>query len=106
MKPALLGTLIAAGALSACHGELPVVGLDADGKPFQAMLKEKNYMETLSQAMTDLQDSTIPALDEDPARRMIKLHEVSIGLKVRAGGGIVVYKISGEVGFYLHFAND
>ena len=94
--------LVAAG----CRGELPVVGIDKEGKEYEIMIKQNRYFSDLAGTVYDLQESAIPALDTGEARSMLGLRNIKVGLGIKGSAGLGSYwKLGGEIGFHLHFAN-
>jgi len=92
--------------LTGCVGELPIVGLDRDGKVIDTAIRQGDYVEKMVTSVTDMQDSVIPILDDDDARSMMELREAALGLHLSGSVGLGDYfKLAGTIGFRLVFTN-
>ena len=102
----LLTTVTIALLLASCRGEIPMVGLDKDGKQIETMVRREKFEESLTLGLNDLQDSAVPALDNAPNGKEWFLREVRLGLGVQGSIGLGDYfKLGGNIGFRLCFAN-
>ncbi len=94
-------------AVTGCLGQIPVVGLDEDGKLIESMVKKNDYVNHLTSSVNDLQDSVVPALDSDEARGVTALRQAQLGLGLTGSVGLGDYfKLGGNIGFRLVFANQ
>ena len=92
--------------LFGCMGELPVVGLDDNGKPIETMIPQRKYVAQLSESMERMQQSVLPAVDSETARQLSGLRTARLGLGLKGEVGIGDYfKLGGNIGFRLGFTN-
>jgi hypothetical protein len=98
--------LLCAVSVVGCQGEIPLVGLDANGKQIETMAKRADFENYLTTGLNDLQESIIPSLDQAPSGRDWFLREVRVGLGVQGSVGLgEFFKLGGNVGFRLFFAD-
>lgn len=94
-------------AMSGCLGQIPVVGLDEDGKVIETMIKKNDYVTRLKSSVTDLQDSVVPTLDSEEARGISALRQTQFGLGLSGEVGIGDhFNLGGNIGFRLVFADQ
>jgi len=92
--------------LSGCNGQIPIVGLDADGKAIETMVKQDDFEEFLVSSLNDLQESTIPTLDNAPTGRQWFMRNFQLGLAVEGSVGVGdYYRLGGYAGFRMNFTN-
>lgn len=93
--------------VSGCLGQIPVVGLDEEGKVIETMVKKNDYVSRLKASVTDLQDSVIPVLDSEEARGISSLRQTQFGLGLSGEVGIGDhFNLGGNIGFRLVFADN
>lgn len=94
-------------ALSGCVGEIPVVGLDAEGKAIETMAPKRKFVAGLTENVDKMSDSVIPVADsEQYGRLMSGLRGIRLGLGLKGSAGLGDYwKLGGNIGFNLHFSN-
>lgn len=87
-------------------GVIPIVGLDKSGKVIETLIKEDDFGNHFSTSIRNMQDSAIPALDSNAARRMSSLREAKLGLFLKGEIGIGdSFNLGGSSGFKFVFAN-
>ena len=92
--------------LPGCAGELPVVGLDADGKEISTMVPRHTYVQRMAGGVDEMQQSVLPAMDGRAARQMMRLRELRLGLSVKGEVGLgELFKLAGNIGVRLGFTN-
>ena len=90
-----------------CRGEIPVVGLDAEGKMIETLVPEEKYVAQMTENIDRLSESLVPVVDADDYGRLLSgLRGVRLGLGLKGSVGLGDYwKLGGNIGFHLHFAN-
>lgn len=104
----MLAFLPLAALVTSCFGgEIPVVGYDAEGKAIETLLPQRKFVKQLATSVDDLSDSVLPVLDADQyGRKLSGLRGIRLGLGLKGSVGVGDYwKLGGNVGFHLHFAN-
>ena len=93
--------------LSGCLGQIPVVGLDADGKLIETMMPQDRYVAQMSSGVTDMAESVVPVAETQSQKMALSgLRGVRLGLGLKGSVGLGDYfKLGGNIGFNLHFAN-
>jgi hypothetical protein len=98
--------LAVVAALSACQGEIPVVGFDAEGKAIETMVPRRRYVTQLASNVDQMSESVLPVMDSDKATTQLGLRGIRLGLGLKGSVGLGDYwKLGGNIGFNLHFAN-
>lgn len=105
MRRAVL-TVISIVLLCACEGDIPVVGLDDDGREIETMVPSGALVERMSTTLGDVQESAIPSLDSERARKILGLRQARLGVFLTGSVGLGDwFKIGGNVGLQLGLSN-
>jgi hypothetical protein len=83
-----LALLSLAAALGGCAGQIPVVGLDENGKTIEQLVKKRDYVARLASSVGDLQDSVVPVLDSEDGRSEREMRQMQLGLGLAGTVGI------------------
>ena len=99
--------LLCAASLCGCMGNIPVVGYDADGKIIETAIPQNKFVAQMGESVQKLSDTVVPVADSESYGRMLSgLRGVRLGLGLKGSVGLGDYfKLGGNVGFHLHFAN-
>jgi hypothetical protein len=99
-----LGIALANAAYAA---DIPLVGLDDDGRPIEVKIKGKDYTEQMEAVMATVSDSVLPALASRGAARAWALKTVVVGIGVGFEVGLgPIIKLKATPRFRLAFAKD
>ena len=90
-----------------CSGQIPVVGFDAEGKLIETMMPQDKYVSQMSRGVTDITESVIPVAETQSQKLALSgLRGIRLGLGLKGSVGLGDYwKLGGNIGFNLHFAN-
>jgi len=100
-----IGSVLA--ALAGCSGQIPVVGFDAEGKIIETMMPHDKYVSQMSRGVSDMTESVIPVAETESQKIALSgLRGIRLGLGLKGSVGLGDYwKLGGNIGFNLHFAN-
>jgi len=104
-----MGALLfcAATTMTACVGQIPIVGYDMDGKIIETAIPKERYVQQMRERITDLSDSILPVVGNARYDEVnLHLRGIRLGLGLKGSVGIGDYfRLGGNLGFNLHFSN-
>ena len=106
MKRSLIRFIPMALLLSGCGGNLGMIGYNFLGMPTKIHVKEQEYQQNLTRALTAIDASVRPALKaEAEQEKEWKLRTAVIGFGVKVQGGIGELKASAKPQIHVAFSN-